>query len=123
MPLEQALLLKIAGAVFGVLFLMNWVCALSSQKINGFRWGDFVLVLVLSVVIFTNLPRLRSFASLIPDSFEIFALESKSKVRKIHTGIRDTRQTVGQVSEYLKDVARRELEYQMQMDTPARQDP
>jgi len=117
------MLLKIAGTVFGVLFLMNWICALSSQKINGFRWGDFVLFFLLSVAIFLNLPRLHSLAALVPDSLAVFALETKSKMSKIDTGIRETRQTVNQLSEYLKDVSRRELDYQMQLNVPPSKNP
>ncbi len=123
MPFGNLMLLKIAGAVFGILFLVNWVCLLSSQKINGFRWGDFVLALFVVAVLFVNLPRLRSMAALVPDTLQVFNMETKAKLENFNTGVRDTRQTVTQISGYLQDVAEREMEYQMQLNVPPHAEP
>jgi len=114
-------LLQIAGTIFAVLFLINWICTLSAQKVNGFRWGDFVLCGLMVAVLFANAGRLRAFVSVVPDTTELLTIRTKDRLREVQTGIQDTRQTVGQVTDYLKDVAQREMDYQMQLSAPPKQ--
>ena len=116
--MEIEMLCKLAAASFLVLFFINWACLLSSQKIFGFRWGDFVLMMLFACVLFANMDRIKEFGKIFPDTIAILMMEPKAKIKEIQTGIDDTQKTVGVVSEYLKGVAQRELEYQMKYSVP-----
>ena len=115
---EWSVLVQITGLILLVLFFLNWVCTLSAQKVKGVRWGDFLLILLVGAFIFLNMDRLRSFAAFIPDTAEVFVEETKVKTQDLRDGIRDTRATVDQLSDYLKEVAQREMEYQMNLSSP-----
>jgi hypothetical protein len=110
------LVLQLAIAAFVVLFFLNWVVTMSSQTIKGFHWGDFVLIFIVGIVILGNAGRLKDFAGIIPDAVDWMMSKPSAKLHQVENSIHDTRQTVNAVSEYLKGVAERELEYQMRMN-------
>ena len=113
--MEAAGLLKLAGIIFAILFFVNWVCTLSAQQLNGFRWGDYILAVILGMVIFFNMEHIRSLAAVLPDSAAVFVTDTRTRTEDIRAGIRDTRETAGLLSRYLKGVAQREMEYQMDL--------
>ena len=112
------LILQLAIVVFVILFFINWVVTLSGQTFRGCRWGDFILIFILGILIFSNSTRLRSLAGALPDTVYWLTSKPRAQWQKIQGGVNDTRQTVNALSDYLKDVAQRELEYQMKMETP-----
>ena len=60
--MSSVLILQLAIVVFVILFCINWVVTLSGQTFKGFRWGDFILVFIFGILIFTFSPQLKSLA-------------------------------------------------------------
>jgi len=116
--MSSVLILQLAIVVFIILFAINWVVNLSGQTFKGFRWGDFILIFIFGIVIISNANRLQSLAAAVPDTVNWLLAKPRSHIQRIQGGITDTRQTVNALSGYLKDVAQRELEYQMTLETP-----
>ena len=58
---------KIAGIIFVILLVFNWLAHLSDIKVKGFRAGDFLIIFIIAVVIIANSRRLKAVADLLPD--------------------------------------------------------
>ena len=112
------MLLKIILIMTGLLFFMNWICLLASQKFHGFPWGDFLLIGVLSLLIFKNIDNLKSFSRIIPDTLDTLAMEPRESFQDVKQAVRETQTTAVTVLDYFKSLVKKDLENRMGYESP-----
>ena len=119
MPLTVSLVLKASLLIFAALFLMNWVSIVSAQKIRGFRWGDFLLVFLAGLLVFSRLDTLKDFGRFLPDTIDALALEPRQQFSSFQNRIKESKTTVRLFYNYLLGLVQKDLNSRLRYTPPA----
>ncbi len=112
------MVLKIAGCVFLILFSMNWICLLNSKKIKGFRYGDFVLVVIFAVLIACNMSHIKMAGAIVPDIIDLITFKTKRVYRDASRQVEEAGKNVRVATEFLKTTAKGGLAQGMRSGAP-----